>query len=722
MRSEGTPHIFLRGFKFAVVPAGLTASLIPMIGFIEEGGSRTEAAALRLVPAIKRIFKEQGALQQALQLEHRPQQADMALAIAEAMEGDEALLFEAGTGVGKSLAYLIPGIIRAVDSGKPLVVSSHTIALQEQLNQKDLLLCRALFKAVPALNKYADFKSAVMVGKGNYCCGTRLRNNLKEAENPLQKELFEPEERQQLRALAEWLGQSREGIRQELSPEPSAELWERVNADSSLCSPKNCNPDNCPYQRARSRLQKAQVIIVNHSLLFALLNAGMGPRGKARGILFPEDAVVLDEAHRVPAIATEHFGLSLSSYGIQRALLGLYHPQKKRGFLKRYGSAFDFQCVENALEANREFFASIDELVLRKRSILRIREPEFCADVLSEPLQNLAARLAAQMQREENEHTQTELADYHRRISGYRKGLAQFLSLEEEDHVYWLERGGRGGKIITLRGAPLDVGPYLKQALFERQTAVVLTSATLSDGTSMDLFRRQTGADEARAEIRTSPFDYDNNCRIYLATDAPLPVRGQGRLDLDYLADAIEWSATRCPGGTLVLCTSYADLKALYARLEGPLAAAGRQLLAQGMDFNRSELSRRFREAGTAVLLGTDSFWTGIDVPGPALSQVIVTRLPFEAPGHPVAEARSEAIQQRGGNPFMELSVPDALIKFRQGIGRLIRTANDCGTLMLLDARIAKRPYGGAFMAALPHQNIVRITRQTRDALVDYDF
>lgn len=693
-----------------------------MIGFFDEGGSREQAAVLRLVPLIERIFMSRGDLQRALELEHRPQQADMALAIAEAMEADEALLFEAGTGVGKSLAYLIPGIIRAVDSGKPLVVSSHTIALQEQLKQKDLRICRALFKAVPELNKYAGFKAAVMVGKGNYCCGTRLRNALQEAENPHQQELFEDAERQHLRLLGEWLGKAKEGIRQELSPEPPSELWERVNADSSLCSPKNCSPDNCPYQRARSRLQQAQVIIVNHSLLFALLNAGMGPRGKASGVLFPDDAVILDEAHRVPAIATDHFGLSLSSYGIQRALLALYNPKKQRGFLKRYGSSFDLESVSVALEANHEFFASIDELVLRKRSILRIREPNCCVDLLSEPLANLAARLAAQSQREQNENAQAELNDHYRRLNGYRKGLQQFLGLEEEDHVYWLERGGKGGKIITLRGAPLDVGPYLQEALFERHSPVVLTSATLSDGTSMDLFRRQTGAHAARSEIRTSPFDYVNHCRIYLATDAPLPVRGEGRLDLEYLAETIGWAASRCAGGTLVLCTSYADLKALYQRLEGPLSAGGRLLLAQGMGFNRSELSRRFRAAGNAVLLGTDSFWTGIDIPGPALSQVVITRLPFEAPGHPVLEARSEAIQQRGGNPFMELSVPDALIKFRQGIGRLIRSADDCGCLMLLDARIAKRPYGRAFIAALPHQNIIRFTRQTREDCVDLSF
>jgi ATP-dependent DNA helicase DinG len=693
-----------------------------MIGFIEEGGNSVEAIALRLVPVIKKIFVRQGALQKALDLEHRPQQADMALAVAEAMEADDALLFEAGTGVGKSLAYLVPGIIRAVEVGKPLVVSSHTIALQEQLKNKDLLLCRALFQAIPELNKYVDFKAAVMVGKGNYCCGTRLRNTLQEAENPHQQELFEPIERQQIRLIAEWVVNSQEGIRQELSPEPPFEIWERVNADSSLCTPKNCTPNNCPYQRARSQLQKAQVIIVNHSLMFSLLNAGMGPRGKARGILFPDDAVVFDEAHRLPAIATDHFGLNLSSYGVLRTLLGLYNPHKKRGFLKRYGSNFDLNCVESAIESNHQFFASIDELVLGKRSILRIREPDFCQDPLGESLQNLAARLAVQMQREENENTQAELADYHRRISAHCKGLQQFLSLEDEGHVYWVERSGRGGKTISLRSAPLEVGPYLKQALFDRESPVVMTSATLSDGTSLDLFRRQTGAMDVRGIIRTSPFDYDKNCRIYLATDAPLPASGQGRLDLDYLADAIAWAGVRCPGGTLVLCTSYVDLRALHARLEAPLAAAGRELLAQGMGFNRSELCRRFREDGKAVLLGTDSFWTGIDIPGPALSQVMVTRLPFEAPGHPVAEARAELIQQRNGNPFMELSVPEALIKFRQGIGRLIRTANDCGTLFLLDARIAKRNYGGAFMAALPHQNVVRITRQTRDALVDYSF
>ena len=313
-----------------------------------------------------RIFAKSGVLADVLKLEHRPQQEKMARAVAGALRDDAPLLFEAGTGVGKSLAYLLPGIIHAVDQSRQLVVSTHTIALQEQLEQSDLPLCRRVFAADKGLEPYARFKSAVLVGKANYLCPTRLAAALRD-----KHELFASPEHSELQRVAAWAMTSREGLRHELSPPPAPEVWELVSADSAGCARKHCDHEKCFYQRARARVRAAQVVIVNHSLLFTLLAAGAGGAAGSRGILFSDDLVVLDEAHTVPDVATEHFGLHLSSFGVERMLRHLYSPKTKKGVLAKYGDAADRLLVEDALEAARQFFAAVDETLLGKLSIVR---------------------------------------------------------------------------------------------------------------------------------------------------------------------------------------------------------------------------------------------------------------------------------------------------------------------------------------------------------------
>jgi ATP-dependent DNA helicase DinG len=233
----------------------------------------------------------------------------------------------------------------------------------------------------------------------------------------------------------------------------------------------------------------------------------------------------------------------------------------------------------------------------------------------------------------------------------------------------------------------------------------------------MDAFQEKVGGQAAEAEVVYSPFNYEDNCRIYIASDAPQPEPGQGRLDLDYLANMICWCARRVEGGTLVLFTSHFDLRQVRERTEGFFNKINRPLFTQGHQMARTEITKQFAAAGNGVLFGTDSFWTGVDIPGPALSQVIIARLPFENPSHPVSEARSEYIRARGGNPFAEMTVPDALVKFRQGIGRLIRRHEDHGNIVLLDSRILTKPYGARFLEALPVQNYARFNRENRDSI-----
>ena len=686
-----------------------------MIGLIEHTGAAPKLKSGYLVALIDQIFGKGGHLQTALQLDHRPQQAAMARATATALESDRPLLFEAGTGVGKSLAYLIPGLIHSINSERPFIVSSHTISLQEQIRNKDLKICKALFKAIPELNRFAKFKTALMVGRGNYCCSTRLSHALKDAQSQKQLEMFSNEERADLVRIAAWSATAKNGVIQELTPPALPEVWDAINAESSTCSRKNCSPDTCFYQRARQQLKNANCVIVNHSLLFSLINAGMPPDGdNAKGVLLPDDFVVLDEAHRVPAIATDHFGTHVSSYAVDRALKRLYNPRKNRGPMTQLGDHWDVAAVENALAAAQEFFAYLGDTFLAKKPIQRLHDPDFCENIISGPLKEVAERLGKMIQKIDNERSQDELRDHRRRILGYRDTINGFITFAEEGHVQWLERGGKKGQIITLRSAPLDVAPDLRKHIFMRGTAAVLTSATLSDGQRIESFQEKVGGQAADTRIEYSPFNYKENCRVYISTDAPLPDPSQGRLDLDYLANMICWCSRRVEGGTLVLFTSHFDLRQVRQRCEAFFHKIQRPLFSQGHEMARSELTRRFAEAGNGILFGTDSFWTGVDVPGPALSQVIIARLPFENPSHPVSEARSEYIRERGGNPFAEMVVPEALVKFRQGIGRLIRRHTDTGNIVILDSRMVSKPYGQRFIEALPVKDYLRFDRENR--------
>ena len=685
-----------------------------MTGLVENPKSSLETDSLVLL--VESIFKEGGHLQKALGLDHRSEQEAMALSVAGCLESGQSLLFEAGTGVGKSLAYLIPGILFSVDAKRPFIISSHTITLQEQIRSKDMMLCRKLFEKIPALHHYASFKTALMIGRANYCCTTRLSHALKAAQSS-QTEMFPPTEKKDLIRIAKWSATAKDGIIQTLSPPPSPNVWAAINADSSTCSRKNCDPSHCFFRRARQQLLSANCVILNHSLLFSLINAGMAPKEDTSGILFPNDFAVLDEAHRIPAIATDHFGLHISSQVVDRALKRLYHPKRKSGILKQLGQKWDLQAVKEAIVANQEFFAHLEALFLRRKSIQRLYEPDFCENILSGPLNKVAEHIGSIVQRIDDEQMQDELRDHRRRMLGYGNEINGFIQLAEDGHVHWIERSGQQGSTVTLRSAPMDVAPALREALFNRKTAAVLTSATLSDGKTIGDFQQRVGGESAEAEIEFSPFNYKENCRIFIATDAPTPDPGAGRLDLDYLNDMICWLAQQVEGGTLALFTSHFDLKQTRHRAEKFFNKIDRPLFCQGHEYDRSELTRRFAASGNGILFGTDSFWTGIDVPGSALSQVILTRLPFENPNHPISEARSEQIHATGGNAFTDMVIPEAIVRFRQGIGRLIRQSSDQGNIVILDSRMLTKPYGRKFIEGLPHPDYQKFNFKNRDTV-----
>lgn len=684
-----------------------------MIGISEDTGSPpprcTHAPALAA-----EIFAESGRLHAGLDLEHRPQQEQMARTVASALRDDAALLFEAGTGVGKSLAYLVPGIIHAIDLGRPFIVSTHTISLQEQIETKDLPLCRRLFHSAPGLAPYAEFKSAVLVGKSNYLCTTRLAHALAERSS-----LFADADYGELQRIAAWAETTETGLRHDLQPPPRGEVWEAVNADSSSCSRKYCDCKRCFYQRARERIRESHLVIVNHALLFALINAGgaraQGGSADARGVLFPDDFVVLDEAHTVPEVATSHFGLSLSSYSVDRALKLLYNPRTKRGLLRKRGGESAARLVGETADASKRFFASVEEKLLTARPLARLRESEPAPDILADSLTALQRLVAQMADRLEDGRERDELLEQRARLQAIQSGVTEWLTLGNPEHVYWTERGGRRETIVTLRSAPIAVAPELRRHLFGCGVSVICTSATLALAGEMGPFAARIGADDARTAVVESPFDFGRNMRVFVAADVPLPSVQEARLALDALGDYIGFCTLRVPGGSLVLFTSHSDMRAVAAALEPAYREAGRPFLLQGEFLSRTELARQMRSLGNAILFGTDSFWTGVDVPGDALSQVIITRLPFDPPDHPVAEAQAEHVRANGGNPFNELTLPDALVKFRQGVGRLIRSQTDRGLVTVLDTRILAKSYGRLFLDCLPQREFTRLTRANRE-------
>ncbi len=551
-----------------------------MIGLNDE---LSAAPASRLPEQVVEVFAAGGWLESRLELEHRPAQEQMARAVAAALGEDSPLLFEAGTGVGKSVAYLVPGLIHAVDAKRPMIVSTHTISLQEQIETQDLPLCRRLFAAEPALERYAGFKSALLVGKSNYLCTTRLARAREDRAS-----LFAEDDYAELQRIAAWSDTTATGLRHELSPAPRPEVWEAVSADSSACARKYCDCERCFYQRARARLRSAQVIIVNHALLFALIRAGgaraEGATGELHGVLFPDDFVVLDEAHTVPEVATAHFGLSLSSHGLERALKHLYNPRTKRGLLVKFRGAQAKPFVEAALGAATRFFARVDATLLAARPIVRLREalpphPELESALAG--LQRLVAGMADQL---DDGRERDELLEEKDRLQSYQASIGEWLGLADAGHVYWAERGGRQQTIIILRSAPIHVAPALRRQLFGCGTSVITTSATLALAGEIAPFAARIGAEGARSAIAPSPFDFARQMRVYVAADMPLPSPDQARLALDALADYIAFCTLRVRGGSLVLFTSHSDLRSVAAAPRAPLSGSRPAAPAPGGD------------------------------------------------------------------------------------------------------------------------------------------
>lgn len=682
---------------------------------------------------------------QMKQYEERPEQLRMAMCVTEAFNRGRLAVIEAGTGTGKSLAYLVPALLWALNNGERVVVSTNTINLQHQLISKDLpLLHRAT-----AL----DFRAVLVKGRANYLC---LRRAYDAGHEP---GLFASREESELQQIIDWASTTNDGSRDDLGFQPLPAVWEEVCCEPDQCSRVRCREyARCFFHKARRQAAQANLLVVNHALLLSdLALRQQSDNYEAMAVLPPYGRVVIDEAHHLENVATSYFSGRVNRFTFSRILNRLSQINKPdKGLLPRFIAQLGNELPDSCDELYRHLHASSEE-IQQARHQLFVDAPEVLERVgmklatllneqvsetheiryrlksdflrsnhwvemteLIQPLRRQSNALARQLEKllKQAEDLPDDVADklasplvdlagVAARLTAVGADLAIFLAASA-DQCVWIEASqGRSGRsrvpVTTLCSAPLEVAEGLNRALYERFRTVVMTSATLSVAGRFDYFCERTGlslAETSRLDslVLASPFDYARQALLAVPVDIPEPGKPGFR---EAIADFCEKALLLAGGRSFVLFTSYQLLRQVHAQISPILQAHKLHCLVQGTE-SRQRVLKEFVADETSVLFGTDSFWEGVDVPGRALEQVIMTRLPFRVPTEPVLEARAEALEARGRDPFMTLTVPQAVIRFKQGFGRLIRHRNDRGVVLILDSRVVRRGYGRTFLHSLP--------------------
>jgi ATP-dependent DNA helicase DinG len=728
--------------------------------------------------------------------EVRSQQAQMCEAVALAMQGRSHLLAEAGTGTGKSLAYLLPAALRCVLYGERVIISTHTISLQEQILHKDLPVVERVIKLLQEQNRLPDpatddgkpreLKGVLVKGRGNYVSVRRLK-----LASERQERLFaDPASKRSLHVIEDWVQTTRDGTLSTMPPIERWSVWDKVQSDSGNCMGKKCpNYAQCFYQAARAQLEDANLMVCNHALFFS----DLALRVQDAGFLPAYQHVIFDEGHNVEEVASEHFGASLSEGRVQHLLSTLYQARTGKGYLGQLTlTTEDQQALEKAIglvlragDEARVFFEQLQQIAASSASgsnarentesgsrasrpwtqrsataegrseprITRVREADVVPNSMAGAMRELSMRLRGLRDLAKFEPDKYELNAYAQRAEMIAADATTLVKQTSPACAYWIEvTGGDDGtgsnQRVTFACAPIEVAPLLKAKLFapDNQVSVILTSATLATaarasdaprtpGNSSPAFAhalRQLGCDGAATLQVASPFDYRKQVEVFVeriemkpraeqppptdfvmpGDEVPVFVRGRsggygsrpqsGSAYAQGLASCILEHLRATDGGAFVLFTSFATLNQVARELEQPLARLALPLLVQGKDGSRTAILQKFREDERSVLLGAASFWQGVDVRGRGLRNVIITKLPFDPPDRPLVQARGELIQSRGGNPFMEDALPRAVLRFKQGFGRLIRSRDDHGRVVILDDRVLTTRYGRLFLDALP--------------------
>jgi len=623
--------------------------------------------------------------------EPRPQQAEMAEAVADTFALGRKLCVEAPTGVGKSFAYLVPAIHFARLEKLPVVVSTETINLQEQLCGKDLPLLSALMGV--------EFSFALAKGRSNYLCKRRLHMSTGgKHQDYLPLASLTPD----IERLFEWSETSADGSLSDINFELDQRAWTCVSCEVGNCLGPKCSFfRDCFYWRARKSWEKADVLVTNHALFLSDLK--MKQESDLEGGILPQYCgVVIDEAHQLENSAAAHLGARVTEFAINRVLGRLFDQDRGRGLLLREGEAALTlrQLVRNCSDSVQAFF---NQVRLKLTGVAdpqkRVLKPFFVEDNVTISLAAVERELAAYYQVQEDEDFKLELCTQLNRCRGFKEEIHAFLNMTAPESVYWVERKEGGPRqMVTLNIAPLNVAEILRHALFSQAMPVILTSATLAVGDKLDYYKGRVGF-EGDELVLDSPFDYATQATVYVRKN--LPDQGAPTYD-DALAREIERYVMKTHGKAFVLFTSYGSMLNAAERSKDFLRQHNITQLVQGEGKNRSLMLKEFREDVDSVIYGTTSFWMGVDVPGEALSNVIITKLPFAVPSEPLVEARLDKLKAEGRNSFMDYSLPEAVIRFKQGVGRLIRSKTDRGIIVLLDNRVLAKSYGRIFVNSLP--------------------